>query len=159
MSNLPALKPKDMIRILLSKGFELRRTTGSHKTFVHPVNGLTTVVPYHNKDLSKGLMLDIMKQAGISREDLTWLVNDNSHQLSPTSNMQYKILLYPEPEGGYTVTVPTLPGCITFGSTVDEAMAMAREAIELYIESLTARQQEIPHEDGMLERVVMLDEA
>jgi predicted RNA binding protein YcfA (HicA-like mRNA interferase family) len=70
MSNLPSLKPKDIIRILLSKGFELRRTTGSHQTYVHPESGLRTVVPYHNKDLSKGLMLDIAKQAGISKEEL-----------------------------------------------------------------------------------------
>ncbi len=47
-------------------------------------------------------------------------------------HLQYRILLRKEPEGGYTVTVPTLPGCVTFGETVDEAIAMAREAIEIY---------------------------
>lgn len=50
--------------------------------------------------------------------------------------LSYRILLRAEPEGGYTVTVPTLPGCITFGDTITEAIAMAREAIELYLESL-----------------------
>ena len=50
--------------------------------------------------------------------------------------LSYRILLREEPEGGYTVTVPTLPGCITYGETITEAIAMAREAIELYLESL-----------------------
>jgi predicted RNase H-like HicB family nuclease len=50
--------------------------------------------------------------------------------------LSYRILLRKEPEGGYTVTVPTLPGCITYGDTLEDAKKMAREAIELYIESL-----------------------
>jgi len=51
----------------------------------------------------------------------------------------YKILLHKEPEGGYTVSVPVLPGCITYGEDVDEAIAMAKEAIELYVEELESR--------------------
>jgi antitoxin HicB len=51
---------------------------------------------------------------------------------------RYKILLREEPEGGYTVTVPVLPGCVTFGKTLNEAIDMAREAIEIYIENLVA---------------------
>lgn len=65
--------------------------------------------------------------------------------------MQYRILLRAEPEGGYTVTVPALPGCVTFGETVDEAIAMAREAVEVYIESLQETGEEIPIEEGLLE--------
>ena len=65
--------------------------------------------------------------------------------------LSYRILLRKEPEGGYTVTVPTLPGCITFGETIDEALVMAREAIELYLESLRAHGDDIPSEDGTLE--------
>lgn len=45
-------------------------------------------------------------------------------------------MLRPEPEGGFTVTVPSLPGCITYGDTLSEVKMMAKEAIELYIESL-----------------------
>lgn len=50
--------------------------------------------------------------------------------------LSYRILLWKEPEGGYTVTEPTLPGCITYGNTLEDAKKMAKEAIELYIESL-----------------------
>jgi antitoxin HicB len=60
------------------------------------------------------------------------------------NTLNYRVLLRQEPEGGYTVTVPTLPGCITFGSDITEAIAMAREAIELYIKSLVAHGEEIP---------------
>ena len=49
-------------------------------------------------------------------------------------NRNYRINLRREPEGGYTVFVPSLPGCITYGETVDEAIEMAKEAIGLYIE-------------------------
>jgi len=50
--------------------------------------------------------------------------------------LSYRILLRKEPEGGYTVIVPSLPGCVTYGGTIEEAIEMAKEAIELYIESL-----------------------
>ena len=57
--------------------------------------------------------------------------------------LNYKILLKKEPEGGFTVFTPSLPGCITYGDTLDEAIEKAKEAIELYIESLKAHGEEI----------------
>lgn len=54
----------------------------------------------------------------------------------------YRVLLTPEPEGDFTVTVPTLPGCITYGETVNECIVNAKEAVELYIESLEAEGEE-----------------
>ncbi|GAN34415.1 MULTISPECIES: type II toxin-antitoxin system HicB family antitoxin [Candidatus Brocadia] len=62
-----------------------------------------------------------------------------------------RILLRKEPEGGYTVIVPSLPGCITYGDTIDEAIKMAKEAIGLYIESLKTHGEEIPTEEDTLE--------
>ena len=72
-------------------------------------------------------------------------------------NLNYRILLRREPEGGYTVTVPTLPGCVTFGETINEAIAMAREAIELYIEDLQEKGEEIPTEEGLLEYTLTVE--
>ena len=64
------------------------------------------------------------------------------------SNYRYTIILHPDQEeGGYTVTVPTLPGCITQGDTTDEAIAMAKDAIRLHIEALLAEGQPVPQED------------
>ncbi|WP_214084241.1 type II toxin-antitoxin system HicB family antitoxin [Methanoculleus sp.] len=65
--------------------------------------------------------------------------------------LRYHILLRREPEGGYTITVPTLPGCVTFGETVEEATAMAREAVEVYVEGLREKGGEIPTGEGLLE--------
>ena len=62
------------------------------------------------------------------------------------ARLTYRILLNSEPEGGYTVTVPALSGCVTYGVTIDEAISMAKEAIELYIESLVAQNEPIPDE-------------
>lgn len=72
-------------------------------------------------------------------------------------NLNYRILLRKEPEGGYTVTVPTFPGCVTFGETVDEAIAMAKEAIELYIEDLLEKGEDIPTEEGLLEYTLTVE--
>ncbi len=48
--------------------------------------------------------------------------------------MKVRVVLEPSEEGGYTVYVPALPGCISEGDTRDEALANVREAIELYLE-------------------------
>ena len=47
--------------------------------------------------------------------------------------MRVKVVLEPSNEGGYTVYVPSLPGCISEGETVEEALTNIREAIELYL--------------------------
>lgn len=71
--------------------------------------------------------------------------------------LSYRILLRKEPEGGYTVVVPSLLGCITYGDTIEGAITMAKEAIELYIESLKAHNEEIPTEKETLEYTVMVE--
>ena len=57
--------------------------------------------------------------------------------------MKLKVVLEPSDEGGYTVYVPSLPGCISEGDTTEEAMGNIREAIELYLE---------PVEDDWIEK-------
>lgn len=70
MSKTPSLTAKDIIYLLEQKGFELKRINGSHHYYVHPVTKRITVVPMHNKDLPKGTLLAILKQAGIPKEEL-----------------------------------------------------------------------------------------
>ena len=48
--------------------------------------------------------------------------------------MKLKVILEPSDEGGYTVYVPSLHGCISEGDTIEEALANIREAIELYLD-------------------------
>ena len=59
---------------------------------------------------------------------------------SPT----YTVIYEPQPEGGYTVTVPALPGCVTEGDTLEEARRMAEDAIRLYCESLLSDGEPLP---------------
>lgn len=59
------------------------------------------------------------------------------------------VILIPDQEvGGYTVEVPSLPGCVTEGDTVEEALANARDAISVYIEALHDLGREVPPEDA-----------
>lgn len=67
---------------------------------------------------------------------------------------RFKVVLEPSEEGGYTVVVPLLPGCISEGDTREEALANIKEAIELYIESLEADGEPVPSEDAVEEAVV-----
>ena len=53
--------------------------------------------------------------------------------------MKYKVVLEPQEEGGYTVYVPSLPGCVSQGETTEEAVANIKEAIEVYLGSLNDR--------------------
>ncbi len=48
--------------------------------------------------------------------------------------MKFKVIIEPSEEGGYTAYVPSLPGCVSEGESVEEAMKNIREAIELYLE-------------------------
>lgn len=74
-------------------------------------------------------------------------------------NKTYKILLTKEPEGAYTVTVPALPGCITYGDNIDHAITMAKEAIEVYIENLREKGETIPDDNNTLEYSLNLEVA
>jgi predicted RNase H-like HicB family nuclease len=61
-----------------------------------------------------------------------------------TKVLTYKVRLKKEPEGGFTVTVPALPGCVTYGENEDQALTMAKEAIEGYIAVLKENGDSIP---------------
>jgi len=60
--------------------------------------------------------------------------------------LKYDVLFEEQPDGGYTVTVPSLPGCITEGDTLKEAKKNIKEAISLYLEDLKADGQAIPQD-------------
>jgi antitoxin HicB len=64
-----------------------------------------------------------------------------------TTEYTYTILLTREPEGGFTVTCPSLPGLVTYGENLEEARAMAAEAIECYLESLQKDGLPLPESD------------
>lgn len=62
----------------------------------------------------------------------------------------YTLILKAEPEGGYTVIVPALPGCVTYGKDLGEARKMAVEAIAAYLASLRKHKEPIPSDSSVL---------
>lgn len=74
MPKLPNLNPRKLIKILKKLGFILDHTTGSHYVFYNEASNKPVAVPFHAKDIPKGTLLAILKQAGISKEELTKLL-------------------------------------------------------------------------------------
>ncbi|MEJ5239582.1 MAG: type II toxin-antitoxin system HicB family antitoxin [Anaerolineales bacterium] len=64
--------------------------------------------------------------------------------------MRFKVVIEPSDEGGYTVYVPSLPGCISEGETIEEALKNIQEAIELYLEPV--------EDDLVLEKTAIVQE-
>jgi antitoxin HicB len=65
----------------------------------------------------------------------------------PRALVAYLCHFRPEPEGGFTVTCPKLPPVVTYGETLEEAQANAREAIGLYLEVMREDGQSTPPPD------------
>jgi antitoxin HicB len=57
-----------------------------------------------------------------------------------------QVILIPDETGGYTVEVPSLPGCISEGDTVEDALTNIKDAIDLFIESMIAHGEEVPED-------------
>jgi len=70
MHKLPSLTSQKVIKILERKGFVLDRAKGSHRIYYHSGSKRRVVIPYHRKDLPKGTLIEILKQAGIGKEEL-----------------------------------------------------------------------------------------
>jgi len=68
LPKLPALTPQELIKILEKHGFQLDRSRGSHRIYIHPETHRRIVIPFHKKDLPKGTLLEILRQAGISKD-------------------------------------------------------------------------------------------
>ena len=68
---------------------------------------------------------------------------------------RYTVVLTPEPDGSaFNVTVPALPGCFTWGATVEEALAMARDAIATYLEG----EDDVPMDGSAIVATVEVEE-
>ena len=70
MHKLPSLTSQKIIKILERKGFVLDRAKGSHRVYYHSESKRRVIISYHKKDLPKGTLMEILKQAGISKEEL-----------------------------------------------------------------------------------------
>jgi predicted RNA binding protein YcfA (HicA-like mRNA interferase family) len=70
MAKLPSVKSRQIVRFLEQNGFVLDHTSGSHFIFYHPTSRRRAVVPSHNRDLPKGTLLSLLREAGFTREEL-----------------------------------------------------------------------------------------
>jgi predicted RNA binding protein YcfA (HicA-like mRNA interferase family) len=70
MPKLPTVKPRVVIRFLERNGFELDHVSGSHFIFYHPVSRRRAVVPRHNRDMPKGTLVALLREAGFTRDEL-----------------------------------------------------------------------------------------
>jgi predicted RNase H-like HicB family nuclease len=70
--------------------------------------------------------------------------------------LSFRVVFRPEPEGGYTATVPSLPGCISYGEDIKEAREMIKDAIKGYLESLQKHGEEPPDDSDTVEAVLTL---
>ena len=72
---LPALKPKDVLRLLRKAGFFVHHSTGSHSVLKHPQKPtLRVTVPFHNRDLKRGTLNSIIEQAGLTKDEFLKLL-------------------------------------------------------------------------------------
>ena len=72
MAKLPALKPKEVIKVLERAGFSFIRQKGSHRMYVKKNVGV--IIPFHKNDLKKGTLRHIIKQAGLTVEEFLKLL-------------------------------------------------------------------------------------
>jgi predicted RNA binding protein YcfA (HicA-like mRNA interferase family) len=69
MTRLPSLKPRQIVSALEHCGFTVIRITGGHYQLFNEQTRRHTTVPYHNRDLPRGTVAAIVRQAGITREE------------------------------------------------------------------------------------------
>ena len=74
MPDLPAVRPRELIRALERAGFVQTRQSGSHVFLVNRETGARTTVAVHNRDLSRPMLLAVLKQTGLSIEEFTRLL-------------------------------------------------------------------------------------
>jgi len=70
MPKLPAVRPREIIRFLERNGFVLDHTSGSHFIYYHPGSKRRAVVAQHNRDIPKGTLISLLREAGFTREEL-----------------------------------------------------------------------------------------
>jgi antitoxin HicB len=73
----------------------------------------------------------------------------------PMKILNFTVVLTPDVTGGYVVTCPALPGLVTEGDTLDEARAMAADAIRGYLESLEKDGEPIPVDQSITEQLAV----
>ena len=75
--------------------------------------------------------------------------------MRPMRILNFTVVMTPDVTGGYVVTCPALPGLVTEGDTLEEARAMATDAIQGYLESLKKDGEPIPKDESITEQLAV----
>jgi len=133
------MQSREIINRLTADGWRKVAQKGSHVQFKHPTKPGRVTVPHPKRDIPTGTLRSIEKQCGPQADEVT---------------MRYYIaLLHKDPKSDYGVSFPDLPGCITAGRTLDEARAMAVDALALHLQGMIEDGSAIP-EPSSLETVM-----
>jgi predicted RNA binding protein YcfA (HicA-like mRNA interferase family) len=77
MPKLPAVRPREIARFLEQHGFVLDHASGSHFIYYNEASKRRAVVPKHSRDLPKGTLLSLLREAGFTREELIRYLQGN----------------------------------------------------------------------------------
>jgi predicted RNase H-like HicB family nuclease len=116
---------------------------------------MTMINPSHQKTNPTAVLYQTISFCALSAFIKCFIVKEFEnvtvcYNLPTMKIKQYNVIFKPEPEGGFTVVVPSLPGCVTYGKDLIEAKSMAKDAIEAYISSLAKHHELIPSDDNSL---------
>jgi antitoxin HicB len=140
------------------------RHTGSHVQLRHPTKpGRVTVAVHANRVINVKTLMFVLRQAALTADQSQDLLYSWDHGfgqgiaqgMSRDQVYTYTIELIPTVPNGYSAHVPALPGVVTEGGTVEEALAMAREAIALQLEGMREDGVDIPVEPTARRRRTM----
>ncbi len=70
MPKLPAVKPREIIKFLERNGFVLDHVSGSHHIYYNQSSKRRAVVPHHNREIPRGTLVSLLREAGFTREAL-----------------------------------------------------------------------------------------
>lgn len=74
MPRLPTVTPRQLVQALQRAGFEIDHQTGSHVVLRRAADDVRVVIPWHNRDLGRGLTWQIVKSAGLTRDEFVDLL-------------------------------------------------------------------------------------
>lgn len=144
MPKLLRVTARELLAALRRDGWYVLRQDGSHLRLAHPHRANKVTVAVHAGAIVKaGTLKGILEQAGMSVERLIDLLT----YCRSARMARYTVLLVPDPEeGGYSVSVPALPGLFTQGDTYQEAITNARQTIAFHLDCLRAEGEPVPDE-------------
>ena len=123
---------QDVIRELEADGWKLVRVTGSHRHFKHETRTGVVTVPQPRPD-------------------------PPTREVKPSPTRHYVSLIHKDPDSDFGISFPDFPGCVSAGATLDETLAMGRDALQGHVELMAELGEAIPEPTSM--ELVLADPA